>query len=59
MIDDIVPPRPSSADAVMNEANGVVHLVEGEIKKPFHAETDGQNVPKSQIIPEGLSTPKG
>ena len=54
MIDDTIPPTPGSVNTVMNEANSVVHLVEGEVKEPSHVETDGQNVPKGQIVPEGL-----
>ena len=27
VIDDIIPPTPNGADAVMNEVDGVVHLV--------------------------------
>ena len=54
MIDDTILPTPGSANTVMNEADSVVHLVEGEVKEPSHAETDDPNVPKGQIVPEGL-----
>ena len=46
MIDDPILPMPGCADAIMNKANSVVHLVEGEVKEPTQAETDGQSIPK-------------
>ena len=46
VIDDIVPPTPGSADVVMNEANGVVHLMEGMVKELAYAEINSQNVPE-------------
>jgi len=46
VIDDIVPPTPGSANAVMNEANGVVHLMEGKVKELAYAEINSQNVPE-------------
>lgn len=55
---------PGGANAIMNEADGVTHLVEEELKEPAPSETVGQNVPEGQTVPdgpftlEGLSTPE-
>nr|POE91338.1 hypothetical protein CFP56_44507 [Quercus suber] len=34
VIDDLILPMPGIADAVLSEANDIVYLVEGEVKKP-------------------------
>nr|POE91337.1 hypothetical protein CFP56_44506 [Quercus suber] len=34
VIDDLILPMPGIADAVLSEANDIVYLVEGELKKP-------------------------
>ena len=59
VIDDTVLPTPGGADTIMNEADGVTHLVEEELKEPAPFETIGQNVPKGQTIPDGPFTPEG
>ena len=59
VIDDTVLPTPSGADTIMNEADGVTHLVEEELKEPAPFETISQNVPKGQTILDGPFTPEG
>lgn len=58
VIDDTVLPMLGGTNTIINEADGVVYLVEGEVKELAHAEIDGQNVPEGQTIPKGLSVPE-
>jgi len=41
VIDDTVPLTPGGANAVMNEADGVTHLVKEELKEPAPSKTVG------------------
>ena len=59
VIDDIVLPTPGGADTIMNEVDGVTHLVEEELKEPAPFETIGQNVPKGQTVLNGPFAPEG
>lgn len=59
VIDDIVPPTPSGANAVMDEADGSIHMVEEEMKEPTDAEAIDQHALEGQIIPDSLTAPKG
>ena len=59
MIDDTVLPTPNSVNTVLNEADGVIHLVEGEVKELAQVETDGLSILECQTITEGLFIPKG
>ena len=56
VIDDTIPPTPSGVDAVMNEADGTIHIVEEEVKEPADADTVNQHVPEGQTIPDNLTT---
>lgn len=43
----------------MNEADGVTHLVEEEVKETVDTETASQNVLNGQTVPDGSTDPKG
>nr|POE71101.1 hypothetical protein CFP56_27106 [Quercus suber] len=59
VINDIVSPVPSGVDTVLNEVNGVIHLVEGEVKELAQIETNSSSILKGQTVTEGLFVPKG
>nr|POE71102.1 hypothetical protein CFP56_27107 [Quercus suber]POE84301.1 hypothetical protein CFP56_74561 [Quercus suber] len=59
VINDIVSPVPSGVDTVLNEADGVIHLVEGKVKELAQIETNSSSVLKGQTVTEGLFVPKG
>lgn len=59
VINDIVLPAPSGVDIVLNEADGVIHLVEGEVQELAQIETNSSSVLEGQTVTEGLFVPKG
>lgn len=59
VIDDIVPPTPSGANAAMDEADNSIHIVEEEMKEPTDVEAIDQHALEGQIIPDSPTTPKG
>lgn len=58
VINDTVSPTLGDVNTVLNEADGVIHLVEGEVKEPAQVETDGLSVRGGQIVTEGPFVPK-